>query len=699
MRSDKLKNNLKVLLKNCIAPIGCFLFCLINLITCLWNPSNFNSLQEVISNDISRAKTENGLVRFELNKKKPDYNFLYVGRYYFDEMATNNKKGKEYAIFKEKNFNFINGEEDKILNLDYAIGIIDATSFDSLDFTFANGEIKTEDYKINTETSHCVVSRDLAQDIVSEFNFSSFEVLLGKTINYGEQSFIVDSVVENSTFVNNTQKELSNKFISFRYDRISNSLIDYSYNILFNKKSYYDNYSILSRLFSNIYRQVDDYYFELNVENNEWIVEEIDAYRINFKDAEDQKGITRFIVIYCVSIVFGVVTGLLAKLIFKSPRGNKQIFNTTIACIFTYFATFFVIGRLFNNFVIQGIHLNIFSAYQCLYSLIYIMSLVMGILVIVLFLDNIKEDDLSEKPLVSIIIPVYNGSNYLKLAIESALRQTYSNIEVIVVNDGSNDNGATRDVAKSIENSKLRYFEKENGGVASALNFGIAKSKGKYIAWLSHDDLFAKNKILNDLYAIEQSKETNVIPFSTTKVIDKDGKKRFRFRYQTRKNCSTPASYFSINKTLFTSLLLPKECLDEEIFVPELKYSQDKFAYFRLLENKYKFVYVENAYTLYRVHDSQGSVTRIKEFAADAVYMKNYFIDYFKRTNDVIFIKNYLLNCAKLAAGFDVYGPILKELFDKKKEFGFSNTLILRCKIKRKIYVSLYKIKRRLFGR
>ena len=84
---------------------------------------------------------------------------------------------------------------------------------------------------------------------------------------------------------------------------------------------------------------------------------------------------------------------------------------------------------------------------------------------------------MNDNPKVSIIIPVYNGSNYLKEAIYSALNQTYNNIEVLVINDGSEDNGKTRNIALSY-GDRIKYIEKENAGVSSALNVGVKSMTG-----------------------------------------------------------------------------------------------------------------------------------------------------------------------------------------------------------------------------
>ncbi len=82
-------------------------------------------------------------------------------------------------------------------------------------------------------------------------------------------------------------------------------------------------------------------------------------------------------------------------------------------------------------------------------------------------------------PLVSIIIPVYNGSNFLSQSIDCALAQSYENKEIIVINDGSTDSGESEKIALSY-GDRIRYYHKENGGVSSALNFAFHKMNGEY---------------------------------------------------------------------------------------------------------------------------------------------------------------------------------------------------------------------------
>ena len=107
------------------------------------------------------------------------------------------------------------------------------------------------------------------------------------------------------------------------------------------------------------------------------------------------------------------------------------------------------------------------------------------------------------RPLVSIVIPLYNGSNYVEEAIKCALAQDYDNIEIVVVNDGSTDEGAGKAVCMRYAD-KLVYLEKPNGGCASALNYGIRHAKGEYISWLSHDDLYEPNKISHQVKLLQR---------------------------------------------------------------------------------------------------------------------------------------------------------------------------------------------------
>ncbi len=86
-----------------------------------------------------------------------------------------------------------------------------------------------------------------------------------------------------------------------------------------------------------------------------------------------------------------------------------------------------------------------------------------------------------QKVTVSVIIPTYNRAEKLKLAVKSVLNQTYQDFELIIVDDGSDDN--TKEIVKSFKNSKIRYYKnRTNKGPGAARNKGIKYAKGKYIA-------------------------------------------------------------------------------------------------------------------------------------------------------------------------------------------------------------------------
>ena len=89
---------------------------------------------------------------------------------------------------------------------------------------------------------------------------------------------------------------------------------------------------------------------------------------------------------------------------------------------------------------------------------------------------------------VSIIVPVYNTYNYLNKCLESLVNQTLSDIEIIVVNDGSPDDseGIIKEYANKY--SSIKYYKKKNGGLSSARNFGIKRATGEYIGFVDSDD-------------------------------------------------------------------------------------------------------------------------------------------------------------------------------------------------------------------
>ena len=93
-----------------------------------------------------------------------------------------------------------------------------------------------------------------------------------------------------------------------------------------------------------------------------------------------------------------------------------------------------------------------------------------------------------ENELISIIVPIYNVENYLRMCLDSIQNQTYKNFECLLINDGSPDNSAEICREYAAKDSRFRYFEKENGGVSSARNLGMKCANGDYITFVDPDD-------------------------------------------------------------------------------------------------------------------------------------------------------------------------------------------------------------------
>ena len=117
----------------------------------------------------------------------------------------------------------------------------------------------------------------------------------------------------------------------------------------------------------------------------------------------------------------------------------------------------------------------------------------------------------SSDPLVSVIIPMYNASRYIQETIQSVLDQTWSNIEIVVVDDGSTDN--SYELVSQIKSDKVKVFQQTNQGAPVARNFGFLQPKGEYIQYLDADDLLSSHKIEKQLRELVLSKKE--IAFST----------------------------------------------------------------------------------------------------------------------------------------------------------------------------------------
>jgi glycosyltransferase involved in cell wall biosynthesis len=212
------------------------------------------------------------------------------------------------------------------------------------------------------------------------------------------------------------------------------------------------------------------------------------------------------------------------------------------------------------------------------------------------------------QPDVSVIIPTYNRANYLKKSIQSVLDQTFSNFEIIVVNNFSTDD--TLEVISSLNDSRIKVINFHNGGIiAKARNQGIIKSVGKYISFLDDDDLWCSNKLEIQVKFLYDNPDIQII-YSNAFIVDEfDNKKDLLLNKEQPKSGHVFPDLLYENFVPILTVLMKREVYEEiGLFIEDIdvKGSED-YEYWLRTALSFNFGYIDSELALYRVHS--GSVS------------------------------------------------------------------------------------------
>lgn len=201
-----------------------------------------------------------------------------------------------------------------------------------------------------------------------------------------------------------------------------------------------------------------------------------------------------------------------------------------------------------------------------------------------------------QNPLISVIIPVYNGKKYLQEAIATVINQTYKPLEIIVVDDGSTDN-SKQIIARFPD---IKYIYQENQGVAVARNTGIAEAKGEYIALLDQDDLWAKNKLQTQVNYLDNHQEIDYVLGYQQSFLQEGCEKPHWLKAKLLKE-STPA--------YLVGALLARKQLFNRIggFSNQYRYGNDFDWFAKTVDSGIKFKILTDVVLYKRIHDTNES--------------------------------------------------------------------------------------------
>jgi glycosyltransferase involved in cell wall biosynthesis len=203
-------------------------------------------------------------------------------------------------------------------------------------------------------------------------------------------------------------------------------------------------------------------------------------------------------------------------------------------------------------------------------------------------------------PLVSIIIPAYNKADLTLRTVDSVLRQTYQPLEILVVDDGSQDN--TRQKLERYPG--IRYFYKENGGACSARNFGIKQSRGEFLGFLDCDDLYYEEKVAKSVAFLQANPDVGFVHTAASFIDRADHVVDEYSHPQSKKGGHITSRLILGNFICNSTAIIRRDILNEAGFFDESIFMPADWDLWLRLSEKARVGYLDTPLSKYRVTDN-----------------------------------------------------------------------------------------------
>lgn len=226
-------------------------------------------------------------------------------------------------------------------------------------------------------------------------------------------------------------------------------------------------------------------------------------------------------------------------------------------------------------------------------------------------------------PLISVIIPIYNQERYLSATLESVMHQTYQNLEIILIDDGSTD-GTTLICRKyADQDARIRVITQSNKGPAAARNQGILAAKGEWICLLDADDIMDRERIVKQ-YAVFKADPTIDVVYTALKLIDQEGLPIGEMHSQDYPAENFLAEMLFRNRIPTSSLIMAKrECFADLHYNEKFSHAEDYELMIRLAHH-YRFKYIDLPLTSYRRHQHNLSNNLASHREAEQKVLQQY---------------------------------------------------------------------------